>query len=59
MKFEASHMAFQDLGARVARHKKAIAIGGVVGVAVGATLNALLFLLTYVWPWSVLIGCDR
>lgn len=59
MKFEAGHMAFQDLGARVERHKKPIAIGGAVGVAVGATLIALLYLFTYVWPWSVLVGCAQ
>ena len=59
MKFEAGHMAFQDLGAIVANHKKPIAIGGAVGVAVGAALIALLFLLTYVWPWSVLVGCEQ
>ena len=59
MKFEAGHMAFQDLGAKVARHKKPTVIGGTVGVAVGATLIALLFLLTYVWPWSVLVGCAQ
>ncbi len=43
----------------VGRHKVAIVVGGSVGVAVGVVGNVLLFLLVYIWPWSVLIGCEQ
>ena len=29
------------------------------GIAAGMVVNALLFLFVYVWPWSVLIGCEQ
>ena len=43
----------------VGRHKAAIVVGGSVGFTVGVVANVLLFLLVYVWPWSVLIGCEQ
>ena len=43
----------------VDRHKVAIVVGGSIGLAVGAVANVLLFLLVYIWPWSVLIGCEQ
>lgn len=43
----------------VNRHKVAIVVGGSVGFTMGVVVNVLLFLLVYVWPWSVLIGCEQ
>lgn len=43
----------------VGRHKVAIVVGGSVGFTMGVVVNVLLFLLVYVWPWSVLIGCEQ
>ena len=43
----------------VDRNKVAIVVGGSIGFAVGVMGNVLLFLLVYIWPWSVLIGCEQ
>ena len=41
------------------RHRKVMVVGSAVGVPMGATAIGLLYVLTYVWPWSVLIGCEQ
>ena len=51
--------AGQWLAGGVGRHRKAIIAGGAVGVTMGAAAIGMLYLLTYVWPWSVLIGCKQ
>ena len=51
------------LGRRLAgvpgEHRNAIVVGSAVGTTMGETAIGMLYVLTYVWPWSVLIGCEQ